>query len=940
MSLPTSGSSHLIEDSTSKRHRQLLSPKSWFTRRHSKSPNLSFVDSQFSSSPQSRLSDHETQNVSLAPQEVAQPSSTNIASADKPVQLPAENQTLDPRVANAPPLSSTDRLSLPATDAHSEQSSNSSVGHVPPPVTRTENRMRKTIATTLDVSLGRGSHRSDVFNIRWQKPSEFGNVKKAAERLLQDKGLYVEHDPSTRLYLQTGSAKLLRTADNAILETCFLDDDRDWQNELQRIILLTLSKEILVDFHLAITWNFVLLKIHRQKDEPLKDAIRDTIETHFRSNFRQQDFLPRKAIETIFDQRTVRDLIYEDKSLSDSLFPQGPSSWARKSEFADHIFNHCIPLLALFIHAKMHLRCLYHLIINTEKQKEHPLRDRPLVKEDCPDGERRADFNPLTTMQSKFYAHTFYFEHGKRRRTHDILDEAKVVPVMFNKSEDSSKLGKGAFGDVYKARIHAEHHNFDSDRRKSYALKIFRHRNEGKDSVQEEEALQKLAALPHENLVLHLAAWTQDETFYMLFECAEKNLRNHMTLPAPHMTGTFAKDLLQQLRNISAAVEHIHKIAPAGLGPTEQAITDKDTLKVGPSLRRSTGFHYDLKPENILLFRDAGGKSMTWKVSDFGTTRIHEIVSGSGTSQHQYRSHKTRSLSQGDPVYCAPDWVLRGETSRPYDIWSLGCVFLEVLLWAFHIEGWQTPEFEMARVLSPPKGHQTPAFWYQKNDKIGLKPAVTSKLMALQTNCEQYGVFADLVTITANMLRLEPEDRPRAAVIVSDIEGLQVQAELDLQQDADFYDGPRGRNHHRYVAVPSDTGRRQQPRGFMDTHLVDASYDSDSGPDQQPHTPHHRKQKSAESLAAKQSIELSDSDSPGRVISHRHDGLHLSPIQTEFPLRGRKSRSPSVTKTTPDGKVTTEVEPRQGDTDSQYSGGRSQVGSQFDSMSQESLPKK
>lgn len=85
------------------------------------------------------------------------------------------------------------------------------------------------------------------------------------------------------------------------------------------------------------------------------------------------------------------------------------------------------------------------------------------------------------------------------------------------------------------------------------------------------------------------------------------------------------------------------------------------------------GRHGDLKPENILWFATDSNRFSrgVLKISDFGLTAFHKDAT-------------TTVSPKGIPfslTYCAPELELGESISRSYDIWSLGCIFLEFVTW-------------------------------------------------------------------------------------------------------------------------------------------------------------------------------------------------------------------------------------------------------------------
>jgi serine/threonine protein kinase len=87
------------------------------------------------------------------------------------------------------------------------------------------------------------------------------------------------------------------------------------------------------------------------------------------------------------------------------------------------------------------------------------------------------------------------------------------------------------------------------------------------------------------------------------------------------------------------------------------------------------GRHGDIKPENLLWFpkdpENDDDRGML-KIADFGLGRFHGLDS---------RSKVPPKTVAGTITYEPPELKLGTPVSRAYDIWSLGCLFLEFVTW-------------------------------------------------------------------------------------------------------------------------------------------------------------------------------------------------------------------------------------------------------------------
>ncbi|XP_059446328.1 mitogen-activated protein kinase kinase kinase 20-like [Corylus avellana] len=79
--------------------------------------------------------------------------------------------------------------------------------------------------------------------------------------------------------------------------------------------------------------------------------------------------------------------------------------------------------------------------------------------------------------------------------------------------------------------------------------------------------------------------------------------------------------------------------------------------------------HCDLKPSNILVFPGKGGDSL--KIADFGLAREGQ--------DYKEEMGFWRFRFRGTPYYMSPESVAFGEIGAPLDIWSLGCILVEMV---------------------------------------------------------------------------------------------------------------------------------------------------------------------------------------------------------------------------------------------------------------------
>ncbi|KAF2277865.1 uncharacterized protein EI97DRAFT_431938 [Westerdykella ornata] len=144
--------------------------------------------------------------------------------------------------------------------------------------------------------------------------------------------------------------------------------------------------------------------------------------------------------------------------------------------------------------------------------------------------------------------------------------------------------------------------------------------------------------------------------------------------------------------------------------------------------------HGDIKPQNILVMHNNGEMP-------------HVILSDFGVSSFTDQQEDTAPLTRR---YCAPEIPSGVKRDQAADIWSLGCVFIEMLVTALDRSGTQTLEFRKQF-----SGRHGKYYWQDLAGLHGWLCTFTDQA----TNAKE---LVALQTIQST-LRMEPSERPTAA---------------------------------------------------------------------------------------------------------------------------------------------------------------------------------
>lgn len=211
----------------------------------------------------------------------------------------------------------------------------------------------------------------------------------------------------------------------------------------------------------------------------------------------------------------------------------------------------------------------------------------------------------------------------------------------------------------------------------------------------EAEALE--ATRGHLHWIKHFASIELGDTYYFVFEWADGgSLRQSWTKdPDPQEdVAPLVEEIIVQYRQLADALNAFQSNAsqspiyssPAtdldqpstASNPSVMVNDNADTSDIdGLEDNTSQNWrHGDLKPDNILIFLDKSKRLGTLKIADLGLAKCH----------YEKTSLRKKNTDQklGTTKYEAPEAPGQAPRSRRYDIWSMGCIILDNIVWLLY----------------------------------------------------------------------------------------------------------------------------------------------------------------------------------------------------------------------------------------------------------------
>lgn len=284
------------------------------------------------------------------------------------------------------------------------------------------------------------------------------------------------------------------------------------------------------------------------------------------------------------------------------------------------------------------------------------------------------------------------------------------------------------------------------------------------DFLKENDMLNKLTLKRDPHLIKLLTTYEFKGHYHFMFPYAKLNLRmywkNNRVLEWKRNAALWT---IEQMLGLATALYVIHEfktVYPLGSDQTDREVSRQRpamNLRMRVDEREQLyGRHGDLKPENILWFDDLEGVGSRGilQITDLGLGRFHRLES---------RSLQDPLTIKGSPTYVPPELVLEKLVSRAYDIWSLGCIFLEFITWMLH--GYTGVEqFADERIAVAHDGIVDDTFYTMykpgREKYATVRPEVTKWIRKLRKHDRYSKMVRDLLNLVENeMLQVDTTTR-------------------------------------------------------------------------------------------------------------------------------------------------------------------------------------
>jgi len=295
------------------------------------------------------------------------------------------------------------------------------------------------------------------------------------------------------------------------------------------------------------------------------------------------------------------------------------------------------------------------------------------------------------------------------------------------------------------------------------------------------DALDMARQLKHSHIVRFVGGFRQNFTSHLLFQWADgSNLRSYWNDEA-----NWSRDA----DLISWTIEQIQGLVGA-----------LDQLHNNPARLKLNFRHGDLKPENIL--RSWGPQRGIFQIADLGLAKIHSLPT--------HARNKPSVSPRGTLRYRSPE--VDRTMSRSHDLWSMGCIILEWIIWLVYGVN------ELVNFHEQAFPEEFDAFWVHEGEGCRLRPVVvrwmnymTDTCLVDGDQCYSIALRRLLIFVRDRLLVPDPVDHDTAYEAQQSVEGSDLPIQITPAPDGESTrSSPRAKSKElcveleRICSVPND----------------------------------------------------------------------------------------------------------------------------------------
>lgn len=328
--------------------------------------------------------------------------------------------------------------------------------------------------------------------------------------------------------------------------------------------------------------------------------------------------------------------------------------------------------------------------------------DAPGIQLGCFDGWTQNDIDAFEKLQ--WHVVVPIFSNTPKQQFLDLKDQT-VLPYIESYQNKGQDHFKGGNSEVWKVKIHDAHHTFQNSNTampNNPYLAIKKLKSKDDEAFRREvHNLQRLHNAEHPNLLNLLATYKYKGYYHLVFPWADGDLRRlWRTTPNPQAGKEEMRWLAQQCASIASALKSVHAGAESWIEAGGDGPSDKQRMAMN-----KFGIHGDIKPENIFIF--SKGQQKSFKALCMGppnnssdsssattpserssrggspSSAADEMVLGDfGSGGFFNTSSNPDPLRQITVAYRPPEYDTKlRPVSRSWDVWGLGCTYLEFVTW-------------------------------------------------------------------------------------------------------------------------------------------------------------------------------------------------------------------------------------------------------------------